>query len=111
MKISVATSVYNQEQQISAFLDAALKFADEIIIVDHFSTDLTKKICMSYKKVHFIERNLESTDAVRKLAMSLCTGDYNIFLDIQDFKDELANREMLSICSVSNAFKISLQNS
>ncbi|WP_394675254.1 glycosyltransferase [uncultured Chryseobacterium sp.] len=106
MKISIATSVYNQEKHIGTFLDAAVKIADEIIIVDHFSTDFTEEICMAYDQVKFFQRKTEPADTIRKWSIGLCTGDLNIFLDILDFNDDIAHREMLSLCSVSHSLKV-----
>ncbi|MCJ8155551.1 glycosyltransferase [Chryseobacterium sp. SSA4.19] len=105
MKISIATSVYNQEKYIGTFLDAAVKIADEIIIVDHFSTDLTEEICMAYEQVKFFRKKAQSADIIRKWSIGLCTGDLNIFLDILDFNDDIAHREMMSLCSVSHSLK------
>ncbi|MBD3906464.1 glycosyltransferase [Chryseobacterium sp. Ch-15] len=57
MKISIATSTFNQEKNIRDFLDAALEIADEIIIVDHFSTDRTKKYACPTRKYSLLKKN------------------------------------------------------
>ena len=40
---------FNEEINIKKCLDSIKDFADEIIIIDSFSTDRTKSICENYK--------------------------------------------------------------
>ena len=53
MKLSVAIITFNEERIIEKNLNAVHDLADEIIIVDSFSTDSTKEICLKFPKVKF----------------------------------------------------------
>jgi glycosyltransferase involved in cell wall biosynthesis len=59
MALSLAIITYNEEENIVRLLDSLIGIADEIIIVDSFSTDRTKEICnQKYPQVKFFEKNL-----------------------------------------------------
>ncbi|MDQ8141444.1 glycosyltransferase [Chryseobacterium sp. CFS15] len=106
MRISIATSVYNNETKISSFLETAFSIADEVIIIDHFSTDMTTQICQTYSKVHLVKKHIAPVEQVKQWAINLCTGDLNMFIDIRDLRDEFALRQMLSLCSISHSLKL-----
>ena len=44
-KLSVVIITYNEERNIRPCLEAALTVADEVLVVDSFSTDCTLNIC------------------------------------------------------------------
>lgn len=46
--LSVVTITQNEEEQIERLMRSVSNIADEIILVDHYSTDNTKKIAMKY---------------------------------------------------------------
>ena len=54
--ISAVIITYNEERNIGRCLDSLQNIVDEIIIVDSFSTDKTKEICLKYN-VRFIEQS------------------------------------------------------
>lgn len=58
VKISGVVITYNEEDFIERCLESMLGVVDEIIIVDSFSTDLTKEISKKHHAV-FIERKFE----------------------------------------------------
>ena len=47
VKISVCIITFNEEKNIRRCLES-VKWADEIIVVDSFSTDSTEAICREY---------------------------------------------------------------
>jgi len=53
--IAVIIPVFNVERIIRPTLES-VKWCDEIIVVDMFSTDKTKEICLSYPQCRFFER-------------------------------------------------------
>ncbi len=54
--VAAVIPVKNVEKIIRGALES-LKFCDEVILVDMFSTDKTKEIALSYPNVRFFERN------------------------------------------------------
>ena len=55
IKISAVIITFNEERYIEECLKSLINVADEIIVVDSFSTDNTKSICEKYNVV-FIEQ-------------------------------------------------------
>lgn len=92
MKISVLVAAFNVEKYISECLDSLYKqsFKDaEFIVIDDGSTDSTGIICDAYclkdsrfKVIHQENKGLLYS---RKMAVSISTGEYIIFLDGDDF--------------------------
>ena len=58
IKLSVVIITFNEEKNIERCLKSAQSVADEILVVDSFSTDKTKEICDSFN-VRFIENKFE----------------------------------------------------
>lgn len=58
MNLSVAIITYNEERIIEKNLQAIDALADEIVVVDSFSTDKTREICEKYSKVKFIQKKI-----------------------------------------------------
>lgn len=76
IKLSVVIITLNEEKNIGKCLDAAWQVADEIIVVDSFSTDLTKIICeekhatfVAHKFVGHIEQKIMQ---LHGLVMNMC---------------------------------------
>ncbi|MCT3735355.1 glycosyltransferase family 2 protein [Elizabethkingia anophelis] len=92
MNLTVASIVYNENNNIKRFLDAIHHIADEVIIVDSFSTDQTKNICLKYPKVKFYEKKFEGYGSQKNYAIDLCSGKWILFLDA----DEIPNQELIN---------------
>lgn len=73
-KLSVVIPTYNVEDIINRCLDS-LTWADEIIVVDMFSTDKTKEICESYYNVKFYQ-NKDYIFANLNYGIERATGDW-----------------------------------
>ena len=49
IKLSAVIITFNEEEHLEKCLSSLLGIADEIIVVDSYSTDDTKKICKDFK--------------------------------------------------------------
>ncbi len=78
--LSVLIITYNEEKNIAALL-TDLDFANEIIIVDSFSTDNTFAIAKSFKNATVVQHKFENYAAQRNYAISLATNPWILFLD------------------------------
>jgi len=83
VKLSVLIISYNEEKNIARCLDSVKDIADEILVVDSFSSDKTKSICLS-QKVRFVEHKFEGHIEQKNLALSLATYDYVLSLDADE---------------------------
>jgi glycosyltransferase involved in cell wall biosynthesis len=72
VKISVVIITYNEEVNIGRCIDSVLEIADEICVVDSFSTDRTKEICEGYGvnfHTHVFEGHIEQKNYAAELAL------------------------------------------
>lgn len=88
MGISLAVITYNEAENIKRLLSQVTPIVDEIIIVDSFSTDNTKKIALENTKVKFSENIFEGYGKQKNLALALCTQDWVLFLDADEVPDD-----------------------
>ncbi len=89
MKISAIIPTLNEEQSIASAIKSVL-FADEILVVDSFSTDKTKDIAKQYSNVKFLEHEYINPTAQKNWAIEQASNEWIIFLDA----DELVTEEL-----------------
>lgn len=88
--LSVVIITLNEEQKIARCLDSVAPVADEIIVVDSFSTDTTEEICSRYDKLTFVKHSWEGYAAQKNYADSLATCDLIFSIDADEaLSDEL----------------------
>jgi len=91
-KLSVVIITFNEERNIKRCLDSINDIADEIIIVDSFSTDRTEQICNDYN-LRFIQHPFEGHIQQKNYALDLATHDLVLSLDADEaLSVELKNR-------------------
>ncbi len=93
--ISVLIITLNEENQMRSLL-ADLDFADEIIVVDSFSTDKTEAICKSFEKVSFIQNTFENYSSQRNFAISQAKNDWILFLDADERLSPALKNEIIT---------------
>ncbi len=81
--LSVAIITYNEERNIARCIESVLSVADEIIVVDSFSTDKTEEICNGYN-VRFIKNAFAGYIEQKNKALSLCTFSLRLSLDADE---------------------------
>ena len=97
MKISVYVIAFNEEEKIRDCLNTVL-WADEIILVDSFSTDNTQKIAKSMgAKVVNVE--FKGFGKLRNEAISHCNGDWILSIDSDERCTQEVFNEINSIIS------------
>lgn len=90
-KLSVVVITLNEERNIGRCLASVQSIADEIIVLDAFSTDKTAEICASYN-AQFVQRAWEGYAATKNHLNSLVTCDYILSLDA----DEALSPELIT---------------
>ena len=83
IKLSVAIITYNEENNIGRCISSVQKIADEIFVVDSFSTDRTKEICESFN-VRFLTNTFVGHIEQKNIALDLATFDYVLSLDADE---------------------------
>lgn len=96
VKISVTIITFNEEQNIARCLNSVIGIADEIIVVDSFSTDRTKEICLSYD-VKFLENPFESMISQKSFALEQATHDHVLALDADESLSEELRQSVMAV--------------
>jgi glycosyltransferase involved in cell wall biosynthesis len=84
VRLSVVIITLNEEKNISRCIDSVKPVADEIVVVDSFSRDQTKKICLE-KGVRFIEHAFEGHIQQKNYALSQASFDHVLSLDADEY--------------------------
>ncbi|MRJ07401.1 glycosyltransferase family 2 protein [Ornithobacterium rhinotracheale] len=112
--LSVAIITYNEEKNIGRTIDAIHNIADEIIVVDSFSSDKTKEICLSFEKIKWFERKFDGFGHQKNYALSLCSGKWILFIDADEVVSKELRKSILEIVNNSlldrKVFNIQLEN-
>ncbi|HEY0655725.1 MAG TPA: glycosyltransferase family 2 protein [Chryseosolibacter sp.] len=98
VKLSVVIITFNEEQNIGDCLESVLKVADEIVVVDSFSTDNTKGICDRYA-VRFIQNRFDGHIQQKNFAMSQASHDVILSLDADERLDAALAEEIKRVKS------------
>lgn len=83
LKISAIAITLNEAENIGPFMQS-LWFADEIIIVDSFSTDETLEIASQNERVKIHKREFDNFSAQKNFALSKATNDWVVFFDLDE---------------------------
>lgn len=94
-KCSVVIITHNEEKNIERCLHSVQGFADEIVVVDSFSTDNTKNICLS-NGARFIEHAFEGYIEQKNYALAQAQHDYVLSLDADEAIDGVLMQNLLA---------------
>lgn len=92
--LSVVIITFNEERNIEDCLISVLPVADEIIVVDSFSTDKTREICLQYK-VCWVQNPFGGHIEQKNYAANLASGHYVLSLDADERLDDTLVSEIL----------------
>jgi glycosyltransferase involved in cell wall biosynthesis len=95
-KISAVIITFNEELFIDKCLASLKGIADEIVVVDSFSTDRTEEICKKYH-VRFIKHEFEGYRDQKNFALKLATHKNILSLDADEALSDELRKSILSI--------------
>jgi glycosyltransferase involved in cell wall biosynthesis len=87
ISLSVVIITFNEEKRIEKCLQSVQSLADEIIVLDSFSTDKTRQICEGYG-ARFIQRKWTNFGDAKRFATQLASYDYVLSLDADEALSE-----------------------
>lgn len=99
-KISVVIITLNEERDISRCLKSVKEIADEIVVVDSFSTDKTEDICAKFNS-KFVKHKFEGYILQKNFALTQASN--NIVLSL-DADEELSVELQKSILEIKKDF-------
>jgi glycosyltransferase involved in cell wall biosynthesis len=82
--LSVAIITFNEERNLEACIRSCDEVADEIVVLDSFSTDRTEEIARRFPKVRFEQHAFDSHVAQKNRALALCRNEWVLSLDADE---------------------------
>jgi glycosyltransferase involved in cell wall biosynthesis len=109
--VSCILIVKNEERNIAECL-SGLAWADEIVIVDSGSSDLTAEICASYQHVVFRESPWKGFGPQKNTALDLATGEWVFSIDADERVTPELEQEIRRIIQnpYYNAYRVKRKN-
>jgi glycosyltransferase involved in cell wall biosynthesis len=95
--ISVCMIVKDEEDVLERALSSIKDIADEIIIVDTESTDMTKEIAAKFTDKIFDFEWCDDFSKARNYSFSKATQDYCMWLDADDVLLEADQKELMKL--------------
>jgi len=95
-QLSVVIITYNEEKNIERLLQSVQGIADDIVVLDSFSTDKTAEICGRYN-VNFIQRKWEGYAATKNFANMQAKNDWILSLDADEALSEELKKSIAGI--------------
>lgn len=101
--ISALAITYNEEEHIEAYIKS-LSFADEIIIVDSFSTDRTVEIAQQHN-VTLLQREFDDFSSQKNFAIDQAKHNWIVFFDLDEQIPENLAKEIVATVQSENPMK------
>jgi glycosyltransferase involved in cell wall biosynthesis len=95
-KLSVVIITFNEEKNIARCLDSVKDIADDIVVVDSFSTDNTPAICAKYP-VNFIQRKWEGYSLTKNFGNSCAQNDWVLSIDADEAVSEELKKSIVQL--------------
>jgi glycosyltransferase involved in cell wall biosynthesis len=86
-KLSVVIITFNEEDQISRCIDSVQGIADEVLVLDSFSTDRTEAICKE-KNAVFHQHVFDGYIEQKNRALAMASNDFILSLDADEVLSE-----------------------
>lgn len=87
IKLSVVIITFNEEHNIERCLNSVKDIADEIVVLDSFSTDKTQTICEKHG-VQFFQHKFDGHIQQKNRAITYAKNDHILSLDADEALDE-----------------------
>jgi len=95
LKVSAYVMTFNEKDKITDCLES-IKWADEIVVLDSFSTDGTVEICKKYTN-KIIQKKFEGFGKLRNAALDSCSNDWVLSIDADERCTEELKNEVLGL--------------
>lgn len=96
IQLSVVIITFNEERNIERCLQSVLPVADEVIVLDSYSTDKTKEICENYN-VRFEQHAFDGHIQQKNRAIQYTSNEYVLSLDADEALSECLSQSILKL--------------
>ena len=100
-KISALLITYNEEDNIKRFIEDA-SYADEIIVVDSFSTDKTVEIIQSFPQVKLYQKEFVNFTDQKNFAITKASHEWITFFDADEHIPFALREEIIQVINQPN---------
>lgn len=94
-QLSAVIITFNEQLNIGRCLQSLQGIADEIVVVDSFSTDNTEAFCRQFKNVKFIQREWQGYAQTKNWANEQAAHEYIFSIDADEAPDEVLRKAIL----------------
>jgi glycosyltransferase involved in cell wall biosynthesis len=102
MKLSAVIITFNEERNLQRCIDSLKSVADEIIVIDSYSTDGTQKIAET-RGARFIQHAFEGHIQQKNVALSHASFEWILSLDADEALDETLRQSILKVKDSGNS--------
>jgi len=95
-RLSAVVVTFNEERNIGRCLESLRAVADEIVVVDSFSTDNTEAICKQHN-AKFIQRKWEGYSATKNFANNAASHDWILSIDADEALSEELRKSIVEV--------------
>lgn len=96
VEISIVIITFNEEKNIERCLDSIIGLSQDVVVVDSYSIDRTKAICIE-KGVRFVEHKFDGHIEQKNYAVSQAKNQYVLSLDADEALTEELKEEIQKI--------------
>jgi glycosyltransferase involved in cell wall biosynthesis len=96
-KLSVVIATRNEEENIGRCLDSVKDIADDIVVIDEYSTDKTVEIAKKYGAKVFSESHHDNFHITKQIALEKATGGWILQLDADEVVTPELAREIMQV--------------
>lgn len=96
IKLSVVIITFNEEKNIGRCIDSVQDIADDIVVLDSFSTDKTEEICIS-KDVRFIKHKFDGHIEQKNRVITYAQNPYVLSLDADEALSEELKKSIIEV--------------
>ena len=96
IKLSAVIITYNEEKKIERCINSLKSVADEIVVVDSFSTDRTEEICLKHGAI-FSKHPFEGYIEQKNHALTCASNDYILSIDADEALSEELKQSILKV--------------
>ena len=102
MKLSVVLAVRNEEANLAACLSSVKEIADEIIVVDEYSTDKTVEIAKKFGAKIIEEPHHDIFHITKQKALDLAKGEWILQLDADEIIASKLAQEIKQVINMTD---------
>ena len=95
-RISAVITTFNEERNVADCV-ASLRWCDEILVVDSFSTDSTAELVRGMKGVTFIQREYFGSASQKNWAMDQTSGEWILIFDADERCTDALRAEIVEL--------------